>query len=118
MATVHLSTALDSTLEQLAEERGQSKSEVLREAIERLARESRSRTALDRLRPYVGIADSGGRQLSGQTGRRFRELLEGHEPLPQSFFQVLGSWEDDRDPDEILADIRRNLEQPDRSDLE
>ena len=26
--------------------------------------------------------------------------------LPDSFFDVLGTWEDDRDPEEILRDIR------------
>lgn len=26
--------------------------------------------------------------------------------LPESFFSVLGTWEDDRDPRRILADIR------------
>lgn len=26
--------------------------------------------------------------------------------LPESFFAVLGTWEDDREPEEILRDIR------------
>ncbi len=26
--------------------------------------------------------------------------------LPESFFEVLGSWEDDRSPDEIIREIR------------
>jgi hypothetical protein len=29
--------------------------------------------------------------------------------LPQSFFDVLGTWEDDRDPEEILREIRAEL---------
>lgn len=29
--------------------------------------------------------------------------------LPESFFQVLGTWEDDREPEAILADIRAEL---------
>lgn len=31
--------------------------------------------ALERLQPFIGIADSGGRQLSENTGRRFLEAL-------------------------------------------
>jgi hypothetical protein len=30
--------------------------------------------------------------------------------LPESFFQVLGTWDDGRSPEEILADIRRGAE--------
>jgi len=29
------------------------------------------------------------------------------ERLPESFFEVLGSWEDDRGPSQIVRDIRR-----------
>jgi hypothetical protein len=38
--------------------------------------------------------------------------------LPDSFFQVLGTWEDDRDPEAILADIRKGTVQRDREPLE
>jgi len=80
MATVRLDPVLEATLERLAEERGQTRSDVLRDAIEHLAHtESGSPeagSALQRLRPWVGIADSGGRQLSRDTGKRFRQLLE------------------------------------------
>lgn len=31
--------------------------------------------------------------------------------LPDSFFAVLGTWEDERDPEEILRDIRRGVPQ-------
>lgn len=30
------------------------------------------------------------------------------ERLPSSFFEVLGTWEDDRDPDQILREIRES----------
>ncbi len=78
MTTVRLDTELETTLERLARQRGQTKSDVIRDAIEHLAREQEASggTALERLRPFIGIADSGGRQLSRQTGRRFREMLE------------------------------------------
>jgi hypothetical protein len=51
---------------------------VLRDAIGRLASDDSEEvlSAYERLRPFVGIADSGGRQLSRESGRRFREILE------------------------------------------
>lgn len=78
MMTVRLSAELETTLERLAKQRGQTKSEVVRDAIEHLAQQvgTDEGTALDHLRPFIGIADSGGQQLSKQTGTKFRELLE------------------------------------------
>jgi Arc/MetJ-type ribon-helix-helix transcriptional regulator len=78
MTTVRLDPATRASLERLVEQRGQTRSEVIRDAIGRLASEEREGglSAFDRLRPFAGIADSGGRQLSRETGRRFRELLE------------------------------------------
>lgn len=76
MATVRLDPASQARLRRLAIRRGQSNSEVIRDAIARLADEpAAGATALDRLRPYAGVADSGGRQLSRSTGRRLRDLL-------------------------------------------
>ncbi len=34
--------------------------------------------------------------------------------LPESFFNVLGKWEDSRSSEEILEDIRKEPEDPDR----
>ncbi len=76
MASVQLDTFSEATLNRLAEERGQSWSEVLREALRRLAEEAKEPSAYDRLRPYIGCSDSGGQQLSERTGVRFREMLE------------------------------------------
>jgi Arc/MetJ-type ribon-helix-helix transcriptional regulator len=77
MATVRLDVSTEVALKRLAARRGQTRSEVLREAITRLAEEEgEPLSAYDRLRPYVGIADSGGQQLSTGTGRRLRKLLE------------------------------------------
>jgi len=77
MATVRLDVPTEAALKRLAAQRGQTKSEVIRDAIARLAGEDRAQpSAHDKLRPFVGIVDSGGRQLSTETGRRFRELLE------------------------------------------
>lgn len=78
MTTVRLDTELETTLERLARQRGQTKSDVIRDAIEHLAQEQEAGevSALERLRPFVGLVDSGGRQLSRRTGQRFRERLE------------------------------------------
>lgn len=79
MTTVRLDPDTRATLERLADRRGQTRSGVVRDDIGRLAGEEQegALTAYDRLRPFVGIADSGGRQLSRQSGRRFRDVLEG-----------------------------------------
>ncbi len=45
-------------------------------------------------------------------------LKQLDDRLPDSFFEVLGCWEDDRSPDEILADIRSASQQPERPDIE
>ena len=78
MTTVRLDPATRATLERLARQRGQTRSEVIRDAIGHLADEGQegSPSAYERLQPFIGIADSGGRQLSRETGRRFRELLD------------------------------------------
>ncbi|HEV2855468.1 MAG TPA: CopG family transcriptional regulator [Thermoanaerobaculia bacterium] len=38
--------------------------------------------------------------------------------LPDSFFAVLGTWEDGRDPEEILRDIRQEIPQKHREPLD
>jgi Arc/MetJ-type ribon-helix-helix transcriptional regulator len=77
MATVRLDIKTETALKRLAVRRGQTRSEVIREAITRLAAEEREpRSAYQRLQPFVGIVDSGGKQLSAETGKRFRDLLK------------------------------------------
>jgi predicted DNA-binding protein len=76
MATVRLDTTTETKLKRLATRRGQNRSEVIRDAIDHLSEGEGALSALEKLRPFVGIADSGGRQLSTATGRRFRELME------------------------------------------
>jgi len=78
MTTVRLDPTTRATLERLAERRGQTRSDVIRDAISRLADEEKesSSSAFELLQPFAGIADSGGRQLSRESGRRFREKLE------------------------------------------
>lgn len=78
MATVRLDVSTEATLKRLSSLRGQTQSEVIRDAIARLAdEESEQLSAYQRLQPYIGVADSGGKQLSENTGKRLRELLEG-----------------------------------------
>lgn len=76
MATARLDAATEAKLKRLASRRGQTRSDVIRDAIDRLADREGETSALERLRPFVGVADSGGRQLSTATGRQLRELLE------------------------------------------
>jgi Arc/MetJ-type ribon-helix-helix transcriptional regulator len=77
MATVRLDVHSEAVLKRLAARRGQTKSEVLRDAIAYLAEKEREPlTAYHRLQPFLGLADSGGQQLSTGTGRQLRHLLE------------------------------------------
>jgi hypothetical protein len=76
MATVRLDTKTETKLKRLAATRGQTQSEVLRDAISLLAEQQQAPTAYELLLPFIGIGDSGGRQLSKETGRRFKEILE------------------------------------------
>ncbi len=76
MATVRLDIPTETILKQLAAQRGQTKSDVIRDAIALLAGDGNRGSALEALQPFVGIADSGGQQLSERTGERLRELLE------------------------------------------
>jgi Arc/MetJ-type ribon-helix-helix transcriptional regulator len=77
MATVRLDTPTEAALARLAARRGQTKSEVIRDAISRLAEEEGEQaTAYQRLEPFVGLVDSGGRQLSTGTGAKVRAILE------------------------------------------
>ncbi len=77
MATVRLDIITQTALKRLSARRGQTQSEVIRDAIARLTdAESEPLSAYQRLQPFIGIADSGGKQLSENTGKRMRELLE------------------------------------------
>ncbi len=76
MATVRLDVITETALKLLSARRGQTQSEVIRDAIARLAdAESEPLSAYQRLLPFIGIADSGGKQLSENTGKRMRETL-------------------------------------------
>jgi hypothetical protein len=45
-----------------------------------------------------------------------RERLE--KPLPESWFDALGGWVDDRPIEEIMREIRVGTEEPERTDFD
>jgi predicted transcriptional regulator len=80
--SVRLDARTEGLIRRLAKRRGRTKSELIRTAIESLAREAAAAearpgrvSAYDRVAHVVGIADSGGARLSERTGERFRDIL-------------------------------------------
>jgi Arc/MetJ-type ribon-helix-helix transcriptional regulator len=80
--SVRLDARTESLIRRLAKRDGRTKSELIRAAIESLAREAAEAEArgpalstYDRVAHIVGIADSGGANLSERTGEQFRDLL-------------------------------------------
>ena len=78
--SLRLDPETEARIRELAETTGRSKAAVVRAAMAEYAaahlKEVTHRTALDRLRPYIGIVDSGGLQLSTNTHEKFRAILE------------------------------------------
>jgi Arc/MetJ-type ribon-helix-helix transcriptional regulator len=80
MTTVRLDVKSEAALKRLSARRGQSKSEVIRDAIALLAEEEKEQpSAYERLQPFIGIVDEGDPQLSEGTGKRLREILENRQ---------------------------------------
>jgi|GEM_PF-4330451 len=104
MATVRLDVQTETTLRRLAARRGQSRSEVIRDAIAKLAgEETPLPSALDRLRPFVGIFDSGVKQLS--TCRIF-PLPDWQKRILQERLADLDRHPDDEQPwDEVKEEL-------------
>ena len=77
--SVRLDAKTDSLIGRLARRRRQSKSEVIRDAIGVLAKQEEKGT--EKKRPYdlvahlIGCVDSGGANLSQNTGEKFSKLL-------------------------------------------
>lgn len=72
----------EAMIRRIAARRGWSKSQVVREAVAQYGRVpaedaggAEEPTALARLRPYLGVIDSGGAQLSRNTHAKYRALL-------------------------------------------
>jgi hypothetical protein len=80
MITVRTDPETEAMVERLARRRGQSKSQIVREALKLLVeREKGAREGgrpYDRVKHLIGCVRSGGAaRLSEDTGRKFRELL-------------------------------------------
>jgi len=80
MINVRVDSKTEALVERLARRRGESKSQVVREALRLLAeRENGAHTrgtAYDKLRHLIGCVDGGPADLSQNTGRKFAELLQ------------------------------------------
>ena len=78
--SVRLDGKTERMLERLARQRGTSKSAVLREAVEVLARRTTDPrghgSVFAKFRHVIGSAASGRGDLSIRTGEKFRRLLE------------------------------------------
>jgi len=73
--SVRLDTKTQGTLERLAKSRSQTKSEVVRQAIELLAGHEPP-PPFETVADLVGRVKGGPPDLSENTGQKFRELLE------------------------------------------
>jgi predicted DNA-binding protein len=77
--TVRLDARTEAALARLAKKTGRTKSQVIRDAIEHMAHSDalvrEPESAYEAMQHVVGCADSGGAQLSDDTGRKFRDLL-------------------------------------------
>ncbi|HYL22311.1 MAG TPA: ribbon-helix-helix protein, CopG family [Gemmatimonadales bacterium] len=80
--SVRLDPRTEGLIRRLAKRQGRTKSQLIRAAIDALARdaaEAEARagrlSAYNRIAHIIGIADSGGAGLSERTGERFRDLL-------------------------------------------
>ena len=77
--SVRLDAKTKSLIGRLARKRRQTKSEVIRDAIDVLAKQEEKST--EKKRPYdlvahlIGCVDSGGANLSQNTGEKFAKLL-------------------------------------------
>lgn len=77
--SVRLDPETEALLRQLARSSGRTKSEVIRDALHRMANSTREiaepASAYEAIADLVGIADDGPEDLARQHKRRFRERL-------------------------------------------
>lgn len=77
--SLRLDAETEEQIRRLAKTTGRSKSAVLREALAQYAaahiKEVKHRSALDRLRPYIGVVSSGGANFSVDTHEKYRAAL-------------------------------------------
>jgi Ribbon-helix-helix protein, copG family len=75
--SVRLDAHTEALVTKLAKRRHQTRSAVIREAIAELARRDIEPVLpYEAFAPWIGCVDSGGADLSTETGKRFRRLLE------------------------------------------
>jgi hypothetical protein len=73
--SLRLNTETERALDRIAQRKGQTKSEVVRQAIEELVVRERL-TPYERIEDLIGSVTGGPDDLSEDTGRRLRSLLE------------------------------------------
>jgi len=77
--SVRLDSGTELLVRRLSKQRGQTKSEVIREAIQSLSKQEKShskgQTPYERIKHLIGIGDSGGQRLSENTGEKFYQML-------------------------------------------
>lgn len=61
------------------------------------------------------VSRKSGLSRSEWVSRVIRKELSGR--IPEEFFNVLGTWEDDRPPEKIFRDLRRTTHQKARTPL-
>ena len=74
----------EALIRRVAARTGWSKSQVVREAVAQYGRDAQSTSgpeteapsAFDRLRPYLGVINTGGAQYSDNTHAKYRALVE------------------------------------------
>ena len=79
--SLRLDRQTGTRLRQLMSSTGQSRSQVVREAVARYAEEATSSaegspSAYERLKPFIGIVSSSNARSSSQTHLRYRQALE------------------------------------------
>lgn len=75
MRSVRLSEELESKLERASKAAGLPVSEFIRQAVEQKCDETLGNTLDVLMADVIGMVDSGGRNLSRNTGREFKRLL-------------------------------------------
>lgn len=82
--SVRLDKQMEVLIGRLAKRRGQTKSQVIREALENLAEREEAlghpQTPYAAMSPSLGCASGGPSDLSEQTGRRLARILSARKP--------------------------------------
>jgi hypothetical protein len=78
--SLRLDPETESRIRRLSTLTGQSKSQVVREAVARYSPDEPPSTdgdsTFNRIKPYLGVVRTGGRNLSTDTHRKYRALLQ------------------------------------------